>query len=158
MFADIIRPISLSFSLLRRFWPQLVALVLAGVLAGDLLLQLAAKVALANHFAGLAMLTLVALAQLVVTVAMFHVLRPGLPHILAAQRGADKAAEEQETADRRGSRLVRMVPSPSCRSLPITRPGGSSAISCGNIRAPRSTRPVSARALMCSTCWIRAGC
>jgi len=109
MFADIIRPISLSFSLLRRFWPQLVALVLAGVLAGDLLLQLAAKVALATHFAGLAMLTLVALAQLVVTVAMFHVLRPGLPHLSAAQRGADKAAEEQATADRRGSRLVRMI-------------------------------------------------
>ncbi|TGV55623.1 hypothetical protein EN784_29975 [bacterium M00.F.Ca.ET.141.01.1.1] len=115
MVADIIRPISLSFSLLRRFWPQLVALVLAGVLAGDLLLQLAAKVALANHFAGLAMLTLVALAQLVVTVAMFHVLRPGLPNVLAAQRGADKAAEskvagkETSDADRRGSRLVRMI-------------------------------------------------
>ncbi|TGT87104.1 MULTISPECIES: hypothetical protein [unclassified Mesorhizobium] len=115
MVADIIRPISLSFSLLRRFWPQLVALVLAGVLAGDLLMQVAAKVALANHFAGLAMLTLVALAQLVVTVAMFHVLRPGLPNVLAAQRGADKAAEskvagnEASDADRRGSRLVRMI-------------------------------------------------
>ncbi|RUX90060.1 hypothetical protein EN993_31955, partial [Mesorhizobium sp. M7D.F.Ca.US.004.01.2.1] len=67
MFADIIRPITLSFSLLRQFWPQLAALVLAGVLVGDLLMQLAARVALANHFAGLAMLTLVALAQLVVT-------------------------------------------------------------------------------------------
>ncbi|AEH87595.1 hypothetical protein [Mesorhizobium opportunistum] len=112
MFADIIRPISLSFTLLRRFWPQLVALVLAGVLAGDILLQLAAKVALANHFAGLAMLTLVALAQLVVTVAMFHVLRPGLPNVLAAQRGADKAAtadSHNNAADRRGSRLVRMI-------------------------------------------------
>ncbi|CAN7430108.1 hypothetical protein [Mesorhizobium sp. LjRoot246] len=115
MFADIIRPISLSFSLLRRFWPQLVALVLAGVLVGDLLMQLAAKVALANHFAGLAMLTLVALVQLVVTVAMFHVLRPGLPHVLAAQRAADKAAtteartEPGAAADRRGSRLVRMI-------------------------------------------------
>ncbi|WP_027052243.1 hypothetical protein [Mesorhizobium erdmanii] len=107
MVADIIRPISLSFSLLRRFWPQLVALVLAGVLAGDLLLQLAAKVALANHFAGLAMLTLVALAQLVVTVAMFHVLQPGLPHLLAAQRGADKA--EGPATDQQGSRLVRMI-------------------------------------------------
>ncbi|TPN43710.1 MULTISPECIES: hypothetical protein [unclassified Mesorhizobium] len=112
MFADIIRPISLSFTLLRRFWPQLVALVLAGVLAGDILLQLAAKVALANHFAGLAMLTLVALARLVVTVAMFHVLRPGLPNVLAAQRSADKAAtadSHNNAADRRGSRLVRMI-------------------------------------------------
>ncbi|RWC51591.1 MAG: hypothetical protein EOS29_32205, partial [Mesorhizobium sp.] len=115
MFADIIRPISLSFSLLLRFWPQLVALVLAGVLVGDLLMQLAAKVALANHFAGLAMLTLAALAQLVVTVAMFHVLRPGLPHVLAAQRAADKAAtieartEPGAAVNRRGSRLVRMI-------------------------------------------------
>ncbi|MCA0051710.1 hypothetical protein LB577_32940 [Mesorhizobium sp. B283B1A] len=112
MFADIIRPISLCFTLLRRFWPQLVVLVLAGVLAGDILLQLAAKVALANHFAGLAMLTLVALAQLVVTVAMFHVLRPGLPNVLAAQRSADKAAtadSHNDAADRRGSRLVRMI-------------------------------------------------
>ncbi|MER8446370.1 hypothetical protein NKH52_24545 [Mesorhizobium sp. M1066] len=116
MFADIIRPITLSFSLLLRFWPQLVALVLAGVLVGDLLMQLAAKVALANHFAGLAMLTLVALAQLVVTVAMFHVLRPGLPHVLAAQRSADKAAtteaqavKEPGAVDRHGSRLVRMI-------------------------------------------------
>lgn len=116
MFADVIRPITLSFSLLLRFWPQLAALVLAGVLVSDLLMQLAARVALANHFAGLAMLTLVALAQLVVTVAMFHVLRPGLPHVLAAQRSADKAAEAQPAgkepgaeADRRGSRLVRMI-------------------------------------------------
>ncbi|RVA67110.1 hypothetical protein, partial [Mesorhizobium sp. M7A.F.Ca.CA.001.08.1.1] len=115
MFADIIRPITLGFSLLLRFWPQLIALVLAGVMVGDLLMLLAAKVALANHFAGLAMLTLVALAQLVVTVAMFHVLRPGLPHVVAAQRGADKAATtETQTkpgaeADRRGSRLVRMI-------------------------------------------------
>ncbi|MER9372442.1 hypothetical protein [Mesorhizobium sp. M0491] len=90
--------------------------MLAGVLVGDLLMQLAAKVALANHFAGLAMLTLVALAQLVVTVAMFHVLRPGLPHVLAAQRSADKAAtteaqavKEPGAVDRRGSRLVRMI-------------------------------------------------
>ncbi|AMY01458.1 hypothetical protein AB0V79_03000 [Mesorhizobium ciceri] len=115
MFADIIRPITLGFSLLLRFWPQLIALVLAGVLVGDLLMLLAAKVALANHFAGLAMLTLVALAQLVVTVAMFHVLRPGLPHVVAAQRGADKAATTETQmkpgaeADRRGSRLVRMI-------------------------------------------------
>ena len=71
MLADIRKPVALTFSLLWRFWPQLVALVLAGILAGDLLLQLAARVALTNHMAGLALLTLVALTQLVVTVAMF---------------------------------------------------------------------------------------
>ncbi|MBZ9995770.1 hypothetical protein LB569_18360 [Mesorhizobium sp. BH1-1-4] len=145
----------MSFSLLRRFWPQFVALVLAGVLAGDLLMQLAAKVALANHFAGLAMLTLVALAQLVVTVAMFHVLRPGLPNVLAAQRGAGKAAAAGKQAgdtDRRGSRLVRMITIALLPFFAYYAAWGSSATSCGNIRAKRSTRPISARAPMCSTC------
>ena len=42
MFADVAAPFALTFRLLARFWPQLVALVLAGILAGDLLLQLAA--------------------------------------------------------------------------------------------------------------------
>ncbi|RVB40967.1 hypothetical protein EN898_34980, partial [Mesorhizobium sp. M7A.F.Ca.CA.001.06.1.1] len=55
MFADIIRPITLGFSLLLRFWPQLIALVLAGVMVGDLLMLLAAKVALANHSAASSM-------------------------------------------------------------------------------------------------------
>jgi len=71
MLADITRPVGLTFSLLGRFWPQLTALVLIGVVAGDLLLQLAARVGLQNHLAGLGLLTVVALAQLVVTVAMF---------------------------------------------------------------------------------------
>ncbi len=64
MFADITAPVVLTFQLLRRFWPQLVALVLVGILANDLLMLLAAKVGLANHMAGLALLTLVAFAQL----------------------------------------------------------------------------------------------
>ncbi|MBN9068376.1 MAG: hypothetical protein J0H60_18500, partial [Rhizobiales bacterium] len=84
MFADAVRPIGLTFSLLFRFWTQLVALVLIGIFAGDLLMQFAARVSIHNHFAGLALLTLVALAQLTVTVAMFQVLRPGLPSIRAA--------------------------------------------------------------------------
>lgn len=71
MLADITRPVGLTFSLLGRFWPQLTALVLIGVVAGDLLLQLATRVGLQNHLAGLGLLTVVALAQLVVTVAMF---------------------------------------------------------------------------------------
>jgi hypothetical protein len=106
MLSDIIRPIGLTLSLLCRFWPQLVALVLAGIIAGDLLLQLAARTGLQNHLAGLAVLTLVALAQLTVTVAMFQVLRPALPRIRAAQAtaGDSGTAEGGE-----GSRLARMV-------------------------------------------------
>ena len=76
MFSDVTAPVVLTFRLLRRFWPQLVALVLMGIIANELLMLLAAKVGVANHMAGLALLTLVALAQLVVTVAMFQVLRP----------------------------------------------------------------------------------
>jgi hypothetical protein len=106
MFADAIRPVGLTFSLLFRFWPQLVALVLIGIFAGDLLMQLAAQVSIHNHFAGLALLTLVALAQLIVTVAMFQVLRPGLPSIRAAQASAESngPAEAGE-----GSGFARMV-------------------------------------------------
>src|SRR3546814_2676259 len=63
-------PFVLTFRLWGRFWPQLMALVLAGVLAHDVLLLLAVRTGFANHLAGLAVLTLVALAQLVVTVTM----------------------------------------------------------------------------------------
>jgi hypothetical protein len=83
-------------------------LVLAGIISGDLLLQLAARVGLQNHMAGLACLTLVALSELVVTVAMFQVLRPGLPRV----RAALEAAEAQGGAvwPRRGtSRLAHMI-------------------------------------------------
>ena len=81
MLADVAAPFALTFRLLARFWPQLVALVLAGILAGDLLVQLAARAAFVDHMLGLALLTLVALAQLIVTVAMFQLLRPALPAI-----------------------------------------------------------------------------
>ena len=109
MLADVAAPVFLTFRLLRRFWPQLVALVLVGILAGDLLMLLAAKVGLVNHMAGLALLTLVALTQLVVTVAMFQVLRPGLPEIGAAQDEAEAETEQTEKRRRGGSRLAAMI-------------------------------------------------
>jgi hypothetical protein len=106
MLSDILRPIGLTLRLLARFWPQLVALVLAGIIANDLLLQLAARTGLENHLAGLAVLTLVALAQLVVTVAMFQVLRPALPRIRAAQAAAgDGGSADAGT----GSRLAQVI-------------------------------------------------
>ncbi|MBV7483976.1 hypothetical protein [Bordetella sp. BOR01] len=97
-------PFALTFRLWLRFWPQLMALVLAGVLAHDLLLLLAVHIGFANHLAGLAVLTLVALAQLVVTVTMFQVLLPGLPALRAAQaaaRGDGDAGPAQEAGSRR---------------------------------------------------------
>ena len=106
MLADITRPVGLTFSLLGRFWPQLTALVLIGVVAGDLLLQLAARVGLQNHLAGLGLLTAVALAQLVVTVAMFQVLRPGLP---AVQAALNRAESNGAAAPSGSARLARMI-------------------------------------------------
>jgi hypothetical protein len=106
MLVQAARPIGLTFSLLRRFWPQLTALVLAGILAGDLLMQLAARMALLNHMAGLALLTLVALAQLVVTVAMFQTVRAGLPAVQDAQ--AEAASGETDRAGG-GTRFAHMV-------------------------------------------------
>jgi hypothetical protein len=88
MLESVLAPWALTGRLWLRFWPQLMALVLAGTLARDVLLWVAAQTGFANHLAGLAVLTLVALAQLVTTVAMFLVLLPGLPALQSAQEAA----------------------------------------------------------------------
>lgn len=107
MLADAARPFALTFKLWWRFWPQLIALVLLGIVFSDLFMQVAARTALVNHMVGLALLTLVALTQLIVTVAMFQVLLPALPAI----RGAQQAARGQgaDEAPGGGARLARMV-------------------------------------------------
>ncbi|MDT4831418.1 hypothetical protein FQZ97_649280 [compost metagenome] len=88
MLEPVLAPWALTGRLWLRFWPQLMAMVLAGALAHDVLLWVAVHTGFANHLSGLAVLTLVALTQLVTTVAMFLVLLPGLP----ALRGAQEAA------------------------------------------------------------------
>ncbi|RJG43078.1 hypothetical protein [Mesorhizobium sp. DCY119] len=108
MLADVAAPFALTFRLLWRFWPQLVALVLIGIIAGDLLMLLAAKAAFLNHMLGLALLTFVALTQLIVTVAMFQVLRPGLPEISAAQEEAESEAAGP-AKDRGKTRFASMI-------------------------------------------------
>ncbi|MDX8445919.1 hypothetical protein [Mesorhizobium captivum] len=107
MLADAAKPLVLTFRLWWRFWPQLVAMVLLGIVFGDLFMQIAARTALVNHMAGLALLTLVALTQLIVTVAMFQTLLPALP----ATRAAQQAACGESTGEPRtgGARLARMV-------------------------------------------------
>lgn len=108
MLAEIARPIGLTLRLFWRFWPQLIALVLLGIVAGGLFMRLATHVAMINHMAGLALLTLVALTQLVVTVAMFQTLRPALPAMRAAQAAA--AGEASGGAEINGSaRLANIV-------------------------------------------------
>ncbi|GGC75768.1 hypothetical protein [Chelatococcus reniformis] len=86
-------PVVVTWQLLRRFWPQLLATVALGIIAVNLLLLGAARIALVDPMAGLMVLTLVVLAQLVTTVALFQILRPALPAVAAAQtRAASEAA------------------------------------------------------------------
>jgi hypothetical protein len=56
----------------------------------------AVKAAYINHYAGLGLLTLVALTQLVTTVSMIQIVRPGLPSVNAAQTHADEQADKSE--------------------------------------------------------------
>lgn len=107
MLADAAKPLALTLKLWWRFWPQLVAMVLLGIVFGDLFMQIAARAAFLNHMAGLALLTLVALTQLTVTVAMFQTLLPALPATRAAQQAARSEASGEVRSG--GARLARMV-------------------------------------------------
>ncbi len=96
MLAEVALPIKLTFRLWLRFWPQLIAVVLLGLTVLDLLMWVAVKAAYINHYAGLGLLTLVALTQLVTTVSMIQIVRPGLPSVNAAQTQADEQADKSE--------------------------------------------------------------
>lgn len=91
MLAEVALPIKLTFKLWLRFWPQLVLVVLLGLTISHILMFLAVKTAYMNHYAGLGVLTLVALTQLVTTVSMIQIVRPGLPAVSAAQAQSDEA-------------------------------------------------------------------
>ena len=100
--------IKLTFRLWLRFWPQLVAVVLLGLLCSDILMWLSVKAAFLNHYAGLGVLTLVALTQLVTTVSMILMVRPGLPAISAAKAAAQKEADKI-APERGASRLATII-------------------------------------------------
>lgn len=89
MLAEMALPIRLTMRLWLRFWPQLVLVLLLGLMATDLLMYLAVRAAYVNHYLGLGVLTLVALAQLVTTVSLILIVRPGLPSVMAAQGDGD---------------------------------------------------------------------
>ena len=85
-----------TFRLWRRHWPPLVALVLAGYVADAWLMRGIVEVGIRNHVAGLTLLAPLVVVQLVVVVAMFHVLRPSLPSLtqpLAAPAEATAPAD-----------------------------------------------------------------
>ncbi len=80
------RQLLLTLRLLIRFWPQLAALWLLGFIGNLLLNELAAGIGRWNALAGLSTLAVVVLLKLVVIVALFETVRPGLPTLDAASR------------------------------------------------------------------------
>ncbi|SED09416.1 hypothetical protein SAMN05519104_2780 [Rhizobiales bacterium GAS188] len=88
--------LTLAARLLRRFWPQLLVVALAGLLVEDLLLELAIRIGFLNHLAGLVALTLVVLVKLVAVVAMLEILRPALPALAAARDSSRQTIGDQD--------------------------------------------------------------
>ena len=75
----VVSALALTGRLWWRHWPQLVLLVLVRVLAGRFLINGAVEVGLHNRLLGLCALSVPVLLDLLVFVAMFHVLKPSLP-------------------------------------------------------------------------------
>lgn len=84
--------VRLTVRLLARYWPQLGAIVLAGMLARTLLLELSVWAGFLAPLAGLVVLTSVVLADLIATVAAYETLRPAMPALAAARAAARREA------------------------------------------------------------------
>jgi len=93
----------LTFRLLWRFWPQLMALWLLGVIGNALLNEFAVMVGRWNGILGLSVLAFVVLLKLVIIVALFQTVRPGLPALDAASQKAAIEPEHPGRGDARGS-------------------------------------------------------
>src|SRR5882672_6704971 len=72
-------PLATTGRLWWHCWPQLVLLVLFRNLLGSYLIDGAVAVGIRNHVLGLCALSLPVLVDLLLIVAMFHVLKPWLP-------------------------------------------------------------------------------
>lgn len=88
MVRELLAPLVLTGKLWWRFWPQLMLLVLIGIVLNDQLLWASVQAGYANRLLGLSTLTLVVLTKLIVTVTMFLVMRPALPGLAAAHAAA----------------------------------------------------------------------
>ncbi|MER9577992.1 hypothetical protein NKI78_20390 [Mesorhizobium sp. M0400] len=95
---DIVRPLSLTVGLIARFWPQLLLLGAIGYVARDLLLNAAVTVGLVNPLGGMVVLSLVVLTKLLVIVAMFVALRPGLPALASLRQMSASGAKQEKTS------------------------------------------------------------
>jgi hypothetical protein len=74
-----------TFSLFRRFWPQLACLYLLEHALHPWLLRLCVEIGFVNRLLGLTALAVLVLLKLVVLVWMFYVVRPGLTALDAAE-------------------------------------------------------------------------
>ncbi|MEK1890422.1 MAG: hypothetical protein AAAB35_23240 [Phyllobacterium sp.] len=81
--------------------------MLLGIVFSEVLMRLAVWTAFMNHSAGLGVLTLVALTQLVTTVSMIQIVRPGLPSIAHAQ--AISLGRDRATVEKGLSRLATII-------------------------------------------------
>ena len=105
MLGDIFAPFALQARLLWRFWPHLLLIGAIGLMARDLLLVLAVTIGMRFPLGGMVALSLVVLVKLLVVVAMFGVLRPGLP-ALAALRAPPAAAPDRRRWRQAGDRML----------------------------------------------------
>lgn len=84
----ILRLPTLTMRILWRYWPQLMALSVVGIIGNLLLNELAAMIGQLNTLAGLSSLSLVVLLKLVIIVGLFEIVRPALPALDAAAQAA----------------------------------------------------------------------
>lgn len=95
----ILRLPALTMRILWRYWPQLMALWVAGIIGNLLLNELAATIGRLNTLAGLSTLSLVVLLKLVIIVGLFGIVRPALPALDAAAKVATHEPVPTETGE-----------------------------------------------------------
>lgn len=89
-----LRQLRLTLSLLWRFWPQLAAIWLIGFIGNLVLNEFAALIGRWNSLAGLSVLAVVVLLKLAIIVALFEMVRPGLPALDTASRSLVEQSED----------------------------------------------------------------
>ena len=98
---DMLRPLRLTAILLARFWPQLLLIGAAGYIVRDLLMEAALFVGVRHPVGGMIVLSSVVLAKLLVVVAMFATLQPGLPALASLRRQANGGSAQPADKGRR---------------------------------------------------------
>lgn len=95
----VLQQLRLTVQLLWRFWPQLAVLWLLGFIGNLVLNETAAFIGRWDPLAGVSMLAFVVLLKLIVIVALYETVRPGLPALDAASRMTleQSVAEAQPT-------------------------------------------------------------